>query len=485
MNELELLNFYNSWWLTKKAPEVLLEKYHRDKFLELEVELPYADYQRIISIVGPRQTGKTTLLYQLIELLLKKKLDPKKILFLSVSDPTLSNNQNFLEKCLETYEKVIIKETLNSLSEPIYIFLDEIQYLPNWELWLKRYYDLGYKIKFIISGSASSKIIQKGRESLAGRISEKHLYPMHFEEFLGLTKSRETKPILEKSGVSTLKEYNFLYSIKGPYQELKYYKSFESFGRRILEKKEEVAARHQLGASFLHKYIEKGGFPGVYDKEIDLAYRYLNQDVLDRVISQDIPQIAQVRDPRLLQSLLLTVAQRSGSIFSYRNLAGESGVRSETIRNYLTYLSSAFLIGELWQFRKAEMARFKANKKIYIGDIGLRHALLKYSMTKIFDKEELGITAETLVFNHLQDSGLNVSFWRKDDFEVDFVLDYFGFVIPIEVKFRKNPEKDDFKGIDRFMGKYKVKGAIVVTESLFDYQDGIVSIPLWLFLLIS
>lgn len=483
MNELEILNFYNKWWLTGKVPSSLLQKYHRSIFGALEGELPYRDYKRIVSIVGPRQTGKTTLMYQLISALLKRKIDPKRILFLSVSDPVLIGNQDLLEKCFSIYEKVVLKEVISDLKDPVYIFLDEIQYLDKWELWLKRYYDLGYKIKFIISGSASSKIVKKGRESLVGRISENQLFPMSFYEYLELHQSQLGKK--RDSQFYSLSEVIHLSFIRDVYRELSAYRSFKSFGAQLLEKKGKVLARQNIASSYLNQYIEKGGFPGVYQyDDIDIAYRYLNQDVLERVTAQDIPQIAEIRDIRLLQSLLLTTAQRSGSVFSYRNLASESGARSETIRNYLTYLNSAFLVWELWQYRKAEMARLKANKKFYICDLGLRHAILKYSTEKIFSPEEKGVEAETLVFNQLKVKEKKLSFWRRGEFEVDFVVDHFGLILPIEVKYKKSIKGDDLGGIKRFIKNYKLNGGLVITEFLFDYKDGIVFIPLWLFLLI-
>lgn len=481
MNELELLNFYNSWWLTGKTPEELLKKYHRDLFTSLEHELPYKDYQRIISLVGPRQTGKTTLLYQLIDLLLSKKIDPKKILFLSMSDPLIAGQANSFEKYLNSYEKVVLKESFGNLKEPIYIFLDEIQYLGKWELWLKRYYDLGYRIKFIISGSASSRIIQKGRESLAGRIVEKKLYPFSFREFISYEISKTDNML--KHEAYNLWSTSFRHKIQKIFTDLNTY-GYSSFGRRLLEQKSEIALRQELGNRYLYEYIEKGGFPGVYkDQDIATVYRYLNQDVLDRVTAQDIPQIAEVRDIQLLQSLIVTVARNTSGIFSYRNLAMESGVRSETIRSYLSYLSAAFLTGELWQYRKAEMARFKANKKIYICDTGLRNAILKYSLEKIHSDEEKGIEAETLVYNHLLSTDKKISFWRIGDNEVDFIIDKYGFIIPIEVKFRKEIKKDMVQGLIKFNDTYKSKGGIVVTETLLNYEDGLIYIPLWLFLL--
>lgn len=65
-----------------------------------------------------------------------------------------------------------------------YLFLDEIQRLDRWELYIKKYYDLKYPVRFVLSGSASSPIFKKSRESLLGRVKDYHLPPFSFREFL-------------------------------------------------------------------------------------------------------------------------------------------------------------------------------------------------------------------------------------------------------------------------------------------------------------
>lgn len=57
---------------------------------------------------------------------------------------------------------------------PIYVFLDEIQRFGRWEF-LKKYFDLHYPVRFAISGSTSSPICKKSRESLLGRIKDYHI----------------------------------------------------------------------------------------------------------------------------------------------------------------------------------------------------------------------------------------------------------------------------------------------------------------------
>lgn len=71
------------------------------------------------------------------------------------------------------------------MNEKLYIFFNEIQKAKNWENQLKKYYDLNYNIKFIISGSASLKIKAKTKETLAGRVVEGEMRTLSFKEFWG------------------------------------------------------------------------------------------------------------------------------------------------------------------------------------------------------------------------------------------------------------------------------------------------------------
>ena len=116
MDTLELLNFYNKWWQTNKVPEELYQEFKKDIYNYLVSELPFGLYPRIISLVGLRRTGKTTLLYQLINHLLDNEVPAKRILFINISDPLIANNLTFLEKLLEDYQQNVIKENFDMLS---------------------------------------------------------------------------------------------------------------------------------------------------------------------------------------------------------------------------------------------------------------------------------------------------------------------------------------------------------------------------------
>lgn len=156
MQEIEVLRIlsqYNPWWANKDIPSSKKIEFKRGDFYMLQNHL--LNRKEILSIVGPRRVGKTILIYQLIESLLDTKIDPSRILYLSVDDVGLNNGGATLEQIFNVYSKYVIRNTFDNLKETCYLFLDEIQEIPDWEKLLKNWQDFGHNIKFIISGSSS------------------------------------------------------------------------------------------------------------------------------------------------------------------------------------------------------------------------------------------------------------------------------------------------------------------------------------------
>jgi len=134
--------------------------------------------RQIVSIVGLRRTGKTTLLKQLIDFLIQQNVPRENILYFSFDE-----EQPKLGQIIDKYESKIGKLILDT-KDRFYIFFDEIQKLGNWENQIKYYYDNYEKIKFFVSGSSSLFIKKGSRESLAGRIYEFVLKPLSFRDFI-------------------------------------------------------------------------------------------------------------------------------------------------------------------------------------------------------------------------------------------------------------------------------------------------------------
>ncbi len=139
----KLLYFHNPWWIDHRVPDSLKLTYRRPVLKKL---LEYFKLDRAILIKGPRRTGKTTLLYQIIdELITKRKVPAQNIIYLSCDDPELRvltkpspDSQMNLSDILDVYEQLggrTIKELKDN--EKIYLFLDEVHFWKGWQFEIK------------------------------------------------------------------------------------------------------------------------------------------------------------------------------------------------------------------------------------------------------------------------------------------------------------------------------------------------------------
>lgn len=174
-------------------PSILLKDIKR---IEFEKAIDQIDDERILGMIGPRRTGKTTILYQLINKILED-VKPERILFFTADDPALlPYKENLFENIIKTYYEDVLLESKRG--EKVYIFIDEIHFLASWELWLKKYYDLKYNIKFIISSSSAIHLQRRSKESLVGRIFEILVLPLSFRDYIALSGKKEVAEYYQK-----------------------------------------------------------------------------------------------------------------------------------------------------------------------------------------------------------------------------------------------------------------------------------------------
>jgi len=469
MRLVDVLKTQNEWWKSGCVPNALLKETKREEFSKA---IKFLSDERIISIIGPRRTGKTTLLYQVIQYLLKNGLESKRVLFFSADDPSLRPySKSLFENIFNTYfEEILIEE---KRKEKVYIFIDEVHFYDGWEHWLKKYYDMGYLIKFIVSSSSSAHLSTRSRESLVGRIIEILLLPLNFRSYLYLLRKDEIIEhyehyikFIEPAGIS-FKDGDLNSSIKNNFELLKY--------------------EQELKILF-SKYLLWGGLPeSMKEKEIVLWQEKLISDVLRKVIYRDIVELYYVRTPSKLEDLFVHLSYNSSNTFSYSSLSKNLGMSIESVMNYITYLLESYLIGELKLFSKSIEKTLRSNRKFFIMDSGLQN-----SITRTTDLTEInvGLLVESVVQKHLfvfaKLNNYNVYYWREKE-EVDIVLDTRSAVLPYEVKYKTKIKKDDIKGLLKFMNEFKIETGFVVTRDVLEKQviDGkhIVLIPAWLFLL--
>jgi len=411
----ERLEEFNDWWFTSRVPKDLLEKYKRDLFGEIVRRL---GKRQVVAITGLRRVGKTTLMYQLIQHLLDRGVEPTNVLYFSFDERARELND-----VLDTYRLTQGKDLRKNR---VYVFLDEVQKLENWQNQLKKYHDLYPKVCFVISGSESLFIRKRTRETLAGRMVEFFLPTLSFKEFLGM------------KGIDA-----------GRTSELKMKTVFT-------------------------EYVMKGGFPEVvHEKDYREVQRYVKSSVIDKILFKDILTLSGLRDPGLLSVVLEIIAVNPGMQLEYQSLAQQLDRSRHTIKEYVTWLREGFLVNLLGNYRKGRTASLRKSKKAYMADTGVI-AVFKPAIDEAF----FGRMVESLVIN-----SMNAKFFWKNRHDVDAVIDG----TPVEVKYREKVLNSDLKGIKEFMRKFNVKKGLVVSkneEKCLSVGEGEITLtPAWKFLL--
>ncbi len=311
----------------------------------------------ILALTGLRRVGKTTILYQLIQNLIEKKVEPTNILFFSFDD-----NKAEISDIINSYKDFQKKDFRK---ERVYIFFDEIQKCVNWENEIKKYYDLYPKIKFIISGSESLFIKKRMKETLAGRLFDFVLATFTFNEYLKFNGVNES-------------EFKYETKIK----------------------------------PFLHSFIERGGFPESLSFKNDREFReYIKALVVDKIVYQDIPKLFKIQDPEFLKVLLELIATNPGAYIDYQSLSKQFDKDRRIIKNYISYLKEGFLINMLGNYRKGSIATLRKKKRAYPTDNSLI-----YLYTSNINSDFFGKMVETCIVNCLNAT----TFW-KDNGEIDII----------------------------------------------------------------
>lgn len=422
----ESIRKWNPWWAEVESLGRLsgVERY-LTKSITKTLSLPH-----IKDIIGVRRAGKTTTLYQIIQLLIKTKMTPKNIVFMNFDDPEI--NAASFEDLMKTIEK--INPNID------YIFLDEIQQKKGWERWLRTIYDTKKYEQIFISGSSASLLTQDVGRVLTGRHMTFVVFPFSFKEYLKFIGWNDFSP--------DFLEYN---------------------KNKLLH--------------YMITYIKDGGFPELIGKnefERNIVLTNVYNDILARDIASRFNSsydIARKISYHLLSNI--------GKEFSFRSVGNSAGLSVETVERYLEFLKESFIILTLDVFSYKTKVQFKQNKKVYCIDTGLRNAVsFKFS-------EDIGRLAENLVFIELKRRGKEAYYWKNRKGEVDFVIKEG--LKPSELiqvcwdVTDKKTKKREIKGLLEALKTFKLKQGVVLTEDYSKVEKlekkNIQFLPLWKWLL--
>jgi len=417
---------WNPWWETKVMPEELKAK-HRPRYEQLVESI---EIREITIITGVRRSGKSTLMYQMIDWLLKKGIDPKQILFANLEDKKLVKDS--LQDIYSSYRQNI------NLDKKAYVFLDEIHKKEGWEAWIRKKYDLKTNDKFVISGSCSYLLKREYSTLLTGRNLTFEVMPLSFEEFLLFNDITIDKNYLKKS--------------------------------IMLEK-----TKMQIIKS-LDEYLELGGFPEVVLKPKSFKIKLLEQ-YFDDMLYKDIIDRYNLNSQKT-KDLALYLITNFTSLISLRNLRNSLKISYDTIKDYLSYYTEAFMFFTLDHFSYSFKEQKTLASKIYCIDNGLRNAV-----SFKFSKDE-GKLAENCVFIQLKRQEKQPYYWKNKN-EVDFVIKNANNSLEaINVSYADEiPERETLGLLEFKKSNKKVNKLLIITKNLEKTEGSIQYLPLWKWLL--
>ncbi len=476
---LRWLHISNPWWRTGSVPEDKAPEFKRRDFHHHREELQ-AETQDIMAIVGPRRVGKTTLLYQLIQNLIERGVQPERILYLSADDPALLPRESPLQEVLDVFCRNVLGEPVDQISDTCYAFLDEIHHTAQWQLYLKRWYDMGLNLKLIISGSSTTDIVRGGSSALVGRMSPRIMLPLKFLEVARFKIPEEDERL-----------QNFCKKARAAFREGVELGRCEVFASALEKDIPDLFPCSDGVKIVLDQYLRFGGYPELLFLETKLERRRKLRDYIDLTIYKDVVRFFGIRNPRSMVELLTLLARESSQRFNVPNLADNLGIKSDTVRSYIDYLKDVFLVSESRHYSKSSYKPLRKDRKIVVRDPGICNTAAGRIIEEPFREDEVVRIAESvvndhcrrLIFNTTRQMDPQVYYWRDPKTEVDIVIDIGGKPIPIEVKYQGDITHGNLRGIRSFSEEHHPPFSVMVTRDRFSFTGEVVYIPLWAFLM--
>lgn len=331
----------NPWWTTSEVPSELLPEKARFAYKDLSVALGGRNAE---FITGPRYGGKTTLMHQLVNHLLKKGVDPKHVFYYSFDE-----KQDGFGMLMIDYEKAILKRKL--ADEKVYMFLDEVHKLHGWESKLKLLNESNPKLKLFVS---SSMAIDRMMTPEKGQpwYNVHRVPPLTFLEFLHIRGER----IPRVEGVMDAETFEGMLKIN------------------------------------LKNYMNRG-FPEIVNADDRFAKKYVKEMVLGRIIFRDVWEAFNVKDMGLVRNVAEILLSSPGYTVNVNSIASELDKARKTVRNVLDHLERSFVVRILNNLRGQKLVSSRKNQKAYPAHCSLAET----------DDEEM--LAGTLVCNEIDALG--------------------------------------------------------------------------------
>jgi hypothetical protein len=388
--------------------------------------LKYSKQYPIIALVGPRQSGKTTL---------------AKALFPDYTYLSLENID--LRQYASADPRGFLKDYGTNL------VLDEVQRVPDLFSYLQEIVDINQDpAQYILTGSSQFLLLEKITQSLAGRIITFKLYPLTYTELFQYPQESKIEDV---------------FHIRHSHRE-------------------------KIDSEKLYHLLWTGFYPRIYDKQLD-SYKWYENYILTYV-ERDVRSLLNVRNLRTFENFLRLCASQSGQLMNYTNLANALGVSLPTVKEWISLLEASGLIFILPPFFENYSKRVVKTPKLYFVDTGLLCHLLSIRNIEQLKVHPLkGSIFETFIVSECFKRFYNLGeipplyFWRdQTGNEVDLLIHQGQSSFPIEIKLAQTIHSDFKKSIENWLqlkGNSALSGCVVYCGENSQYTQSIVPVIPW------
>lgn len=377
-------------------------------------------------IVGQRRAGKSYIIRQIINYLIEEKsVDPRNIFYLNkeMYEFESINTAVRLAEIVRQYEKEITP------AGKVYLFIDEVQNIADWEKIIVSFAQHPIKnYEVFITGSNATLLSGELASFLSGRYIVFEVFPFSYNEFLG-------------------------------------YYSYENQKQNFI------------------KYFETSGLPEIYNIESDEIRKHYFQSLKDTILLKDIMYRHKIRDYVLLEDLFLFLLHNVGNQTSVPAIIKYFKSRNRktdysTLSAYLSYMEEAFIVRQSPRYFIKTKELLSGEKKYFINDLGFRN----YLFPRL--KKDIAAILENIVFSHLRNAGYTVSTGYGNNFEVDFVATKNEFTIYVQVAYLLASEKTIHREFGAFekINDHFPKYVVTMDDLLMKYSKGIIHENIWGFI---
>ena len=345
---------------------------------------------RIVALTGARQTGKTTL---------AKKVLPD-CAYLSLDDP-IARPQ---------YLNLSVPQWYHQYPQAI---LDEIQKAPQLFETVKGVYDAYDDCRYLLTGSSQILLMDKVRESLAGRMTLLELYPL-------------TLPEMQTQSWQDVIEPSLFVQCLGRIE------LFKQLSARIPATSE----RYAVASKVFEDYLQYGAYPVVHTPDLHHEEkREWLKNYVKTYLQRDVRDLANLRELEPFVSAQYATATLTGRIANYSEIAHLASISPKTAKRFLTYLEMSYQVFKLQPWFRNTGKRLSKSAKIHFMDTGIFRVVLGRRGPLTGQEFESAVVAE--IYKQIKSYQIDVHLFHlntADGREIDLLIEMEEGYVPIEIK---------------------------------------------------